>query len=200
MAIDQYTKQAQEFLTNHGISFSVTLIGSDCPKFCEDARVDKDMDKVSVYPRKSHIHGKHYRITISRSKGPVGSEAETAIGRWLTGTLTMDFWNSYADEEHNAYYHLKYGELSLPRENQYWDKLGKFPRPFIKAPKSPTAYDVLASITKSEPGTFEDFCGGYGYDSDSRRAYQTYEAVVDEWKKVRAFFTDEELTELQEIQ
>lgn len=65
---------------------------------------------------------------------------------------------------------------------------------------APTAYDVLASLTKSNPGTFEDFCGETGYDTDSRSAEKTYRAVVDEWLKVSAFFTAEEIEKLQKIQ
>jgi len=63
----------------------------------------------------------------------------------------------------------------------------------------PSAYDVLCAVTKSDPGTFEDFCSGFGYDSDSRKAFATWEAVVKEWNDVRAFFTPAELEQLQEI-
>ena len=59
-----YKKQAEEFLTKHRIKFSAVLIGSDCPPFCPDAKAQKDMDKVDMYPRKTHIHGKHYRCTF----------------------------------------------------------------------------------------------------------------------------------------
>lgn len=68
-----------------------------------------------------------------------------------------------------------------------------------KANKPPTAYDILACITKSDPGTFKDFCSDFGYDSDSRKAFQTYQDVCAEWQDVRAFFTDKQLEELQEI-
>lgn len=63
----------------------------------------------------------------------------------------------------------------------------------------PTAYDVLACLTKSDPGTFEDFCYEMGYDTDSKRAEKTHSAVWAEWTKVNAFFTDDEIEQLQEI-
>jgi hypothetical protein len=63
----------------------------------------------------------------------------------------------------------------------------------------PTAYDALTAITKSDPGTFKDFCGDFGYDEDSRRAERTYIAVVEEWKNVERMFGDV-LERLQEIQ
>lgn len=61
------------------------------------------------------------------------------------------------------------------------------------------AYDILASLTKYNPGMFSDFCNEYGYDADSRKAFATYEAVCEEWKKVSSFFTEEELEEMQGI-
>lgn len=64
----------------------------------------------------------------------------------------------------------------------------------------PTAYHVLTCLTKSDPGTFEDFCSVFGYDTDSRRAEKTYKSVVQEWAKVSEFFTEDEIEQLQEIQ
>jgi hypothetical protein len=65
---------------------------------------------------------------------------------------------------------------------------------------APTAYDVLASLTKYEVGSFEDFCGDYGYDTDSRSAYKTYKAVLKEWKNIERLFSSEQIELLQEIQ
>lgn len=66
-------------------------------------------------------------------------------------------------------------------------------------PVYPTAYDVLAAITKYDPGSFNDFCAEYGYDTDSRKAHATWEAVHEEWSGVRSFFPVEALEELREI-
>ena len=65
--------------------------------------------------------------------------------------------------------------------------------------EEPSAYELLASLTKSDPGTFEEFCGEFGYDTDSRKAYKTYSAVVREWCKVNRLFTEAQILELQEI-
>ena len=64
----------------------------------------------------------------------------------------------------------------------------------------PTAYDVLTAIIDCDPGTFNNFCGDYGYDNDSRKAQELYFAVQEEWEMVKAFFTSEELAEVIEIQ
>jgi hypothetical protein len=81
-----YQKHAARFLLDAGLTFRAVLVGNDCPTFCEDSQKDVDMDKLDTYPRKSHIHGKHYRCTISQKD---------------RGHVSFDFWNSYADEENN---------------------------------------------------------------------------------------------------
>lgn len=63
----------------------------------------------------------------------------------------------------------------------------------------PTAYDILACLTKYDPGTLEDFCSDYGYDEDSRKAESTYKAVCKEWRNVERVFGDY-LDGLREIQ
>ena len=62
------------------------------------------------------------------------------------------------------------------------------------------AYSVLACLTKYNPGMFSDFCMEYGYDEDSRKAFEGYTAVCEEWKKVSSFFSASEIEELREVQ
>lgn len=38
-------------------------------------------------------------------------------------------------------------------------------------------FDSLISDASTESDTFEDFCGEFGYDTDSRRAYATWELL-----------------------
>ena len=64
----------------------------------------------------------------------------------------------------------------------------------------PTAYDVLASMTKYDPGTFDQFCSEYGYDADLKDSKKTYNAVVKEWDRLNDLFSDEEIEQLREIQ
>jgi len=175
--MSEYTERAERFLQENGLEFRAVLVGSDCPMFCKDAKDDKDMDQIEKFPRRSHIHGKHYRCTVSGK------------GRHVS----FDFWNSYSDEEHNA---KKRGEWGNPGYYD-WDvamKVRKEPK------RTPIAYDLLACLQKCDVGSFENFCGDFGYDEDSRSAERTYDAVRDEWRKVQRFFTVQELEQLQEIQ
>lgn len=70
---------------------------------------------------------------------------------------------------------------------------------YVSDVKKPTPYNILASLTKSDPSTFEDFCSDFGYDEDSRKAEKTWKAVCEEWYKVSAFFSPSEIEQLQEI-
>lgn len=76
------------------------------------------------------------------------------------------------------------------------------PLPFIlhyeKIP--PSDYGILACLTKDDPGTFEDFCGDYGYNTDSRKAEKTYFAVQKEYQNLRGLFSEAELILMAEIQ
>lgn len=193
-----YEKQADDFLSKHGLKFEAVLIGSDCPRFCDDADKGLKMDDVNKFPRKSHIHGKHYRCTITRT-----SPSDQQKARGGMGCFVSDFWNSYSDEEFNALgskeYReggsgvFKYGRVKviLTRPGQFTWKNG--------AQKTVRAYDLLACLTKYDPGTFRDFCSEFGYDDDSMKAFSTYQAVQEEFGKTQRFFTAEEMKELQEI-
>jgi hypothetical protein len=68
--------------------------------------------------------------------------------------------------------------------------------------KEPDAYDVLSCIASDlyAPETFEEFCSEYGYDEDSRKAERTFKATNDLNRRLRAFFTAEEIEGLQEIE
>jgi hypothetical protein len=63
----------------------------------------------------------------------------------------------------------------------------------------PSSYDLLASLTKYDPGSFESWCAEFGYNDDSRKAYAQHRSVVREWKKVQRFFSEAELELIREI-
>ena len=69
----------------------------------------------------------------------------------------------------------------------------------IHYPTAPTLYEVLTCLQKYEVGTFEDFCGDFGYDNDSRSAFKIHKAVVKEYEAMQRLFTNEELEVLRLI-
>jgi hypothetical protein len=95
--------------------------------------------------------------------------------------------------EHYRVYFRRKGQAPGHRLS-FWNSMND-----VTEGNTPSAYDVITCLAKSDPGDFEEFCGNYGYDTDSRKAEKTYKAVVAEWKNVEAFFSEEELAEMGEI-
>lgn len=97
-------------------------------------------------------------------------------------------------------------KLSLPDTDirkwvmwNHYSDFGSVKLDKIVRPKEPTLYSVLACLQKYDVGSFEDFCGEFGYDTDSRRAKKTYKAVVKEYDKMCSLFNNDELELLAEI-
>jgi hypothetical protein len=58
---------------------------------------------------------------------------------------------------------------------------------------APSAADVLACLAsdaRSGEESFEDFCGSFGYDADSRKAHTTWKACAKMTKQLRRLLGD----------
>jgi hypothetical protein len=62
---------------------------------------------------------------------------------------------------------------------------------WTREPDAADVLDCLLSDASSADQSFEDWCGDYGYDTDSRRHERTYKAVVRQTAKLRAFLGDD---------
>lgn len=165
-----YQKQAQDFLDKHEITFSVVRDKIGCPLWCDG----------------KHIHGDHHIVTFKRG----------------TKEFKLDFWDSYKDKAiRDCEWNPSYRGKDLPEE--LWGlNLKEISFKKSEARKLPTAYDVLACLTTYDVGTIDDFISEFGYEmktsGDFAKIQITYNAVVDEWRKVNSFFNDC-LDELREI-
>ena len=171
----KYEQQAEAFLKATNTEFKCEFLFNG-KYFCDD----KEMRDV-------------YRITLTRGRR----------------SYTFQFGQSIVN---SGFYYTKGRKVNQIDRSQLtnkhlvaWIKLRDYDflnngtSDTIHYPIAPTAYVVLACLTKSDPCTFEDFCSTYGYDEDSRKAEKIYNAVLDEWKNVCALFTDGEIEQLQEI-
>lgn len=125
--------------------------------------------------KRNGIEQPRFQITLSReSRKPI----------------VFDFWASHASSHR------------VPRFE--WNREYRHGKPIAneRYPINPTAYDVLACISgdwQASDQTFEEWASHFGADTDSRKAYATWERCRDFALKLRRFFTAEELEALSEI-
>lgn len=112
----------------------------------------------------------------------------------------------WADEnkEHGLYYRITLSKSYKTKKIypsritfDFWDSIAA-----KEKGETPSAYSVLACISGDVhcPETFEDFCAEYGYNEDSRAAYATFKRCTKFSRRLRDFFTAQEIKELAEIQ
>lgn len=172
-----YQKQANDFLTKTGVSFEARFIKNDF-------YFDGDKEKRDIY-----------EITLARGERKIVFN----FGQSLNDSrFYAQYGRSKTDLDRKF---LSTDKTILLRELRYILKFdfGTVISDKIHYPKAPTAYDVLAGLTKYDVGTLEDFCNEYGYDPDSKTADKIYHAVRKEFANVQRLWTDEEIRELQEI-
>lgn len=172
------------------------------------------------YCRRGHITTETHSGTAIRCNGPRGTAALDRRHTADEGKHTMS--NEYDEQaekfltDHGIKFTAKFithgihwpddketrdiWRLRLTRGNSRGRSVSvRFGQSIAARGETPRAYDLLACLTKYDPGTFADFCSEFGYD-DSRKAERTYRAMVKEWKQVAGFFSSAEIEALQEVQ
>ncbi len=173
--VSSYEQQALDFLTKTDTALEVTFL--EHTKYWPDDKEARDI----------------YQFTLTRGSRSYSAKFGQSISSSLYQVITIDQpWNK------NTY------AIGITKKyTNYKDKIIKGKESDARRWKgkelTPTAYDILACLTTSDPGTFENFCSEYCYDTDSRKAEETYKAVKAEYLGLCALFTDKEMKELQEI-
>lgn len=128
-----------------------------------------------------------YHVTIKTPRGEMALKFWDSLNN--TEKCNLSFEN-YCAKFHHCYSNAMNLKEKIDAKRGY--KLYKFQH-------MPKEYDILACLTKYDPGTFEDFCFEYGYDTDSRRAEIIYFLCQKEYKDLSRIFTAEQLEQLAEI-
>lgn len=167
-----YQKQAQDFLTSTG-----TELKAEFKRFGKHFEDDKTERFI-------------FKVTIKRGKRSFSFDYGSSIAD------AESFFKDMVSEDWRK--HFKYPARVLKDEDELKSIL-----PFINKHKDkitlPSAYDVLACLTKQGFADFEDFCEAFGYDADSKKAEKVYDAVCKEWANVQKIWTDAEIEKLAEI-
>jgi hypothetical protein len=179
--ISTYEQTAIDFLTKTNTEFKAEYL-----KY--DYHFAGDKDKRDIYKITLKRGSRSYSFDFGQSIVNSGFKFKLGSGR----EINLDIPENQRDhflKSKSLYDLIKYTvEYGGVTKN---DKIIK--------PKEPNCYDVLACLTKYDPGTFENFCSEFGYDEDSKRAEKTYRAVKDEYQNLCALFTDEEMNLMSEI-
>ena len=172
MRDNEFTRQADEFLEKANAKLTIRWIG---------LMRNEMWDEKELRDR--------YEITLTTPKG----------------SMTIDFWDSIHDTEiHN----MTASEYAKKIYRLHWESVEcdynmkvKICKELSQAKQNAevTAYDILSCLEKYEIGTFEEFCAECGYSNDSIRAYKTFIACDEQYKKLKRLFTEEQMKELCEI-
>jgi hypothetical protein len=74
-------------------------------------------------------------------------------------------------------------------------------RGILEMKRPPSDYNLLACMSSDshQSDTFEDWCGEFGYDTDSRKALDTFLKCQKISADINRFFTIDEIEALREI-
>jgi hypothetical protein len=192
METTDYAKQASDFIASTGLKITKQYQGHR--SYFPD---DKEQRAV-------------WSITFSR-------EDKSAHARWplkpsYTFTFGQSIVDSYIIEDDEGY-----RTFPIKLKQWPWGINTKWPKSYAEAlakgkgkiggrysirqaKQEPTDYDVLTCVEKTAPSTFEDFCSEYDYDTDSRKALDTFLKVQEQAAAMARLFTPDELERLAEIQ
>lgn len=171
-----YEERANSFLSKHNVKIEISFLRHD--KYFHDDKESRDVYSVKIFRDKRYYGFEFGQSIVNSGFYYTKGKQKIAIERKF-----LDVKNLAAIIKKRDWYFLNNGKSDI-----------------IHYPEKPSNYDILACITKRDPGTFEEFCIEFGYSNDSIKAEKTYKAVVNEYTNMCRIFSDSELEELQEIQ
>ena len=171
--MDNYEKQATEFLASTGATIECTKLGTF--KYFSDDEEPRDV----------------FNVTIARGTRNYSFKyGDSLINTWYRAILRSNGTQATDAMMHHFRVRNRAELSALALRNK---------KKLRAVPKVPTAYSVLAGLIKYNPGSFESFCDEFGYSTDSIKARDTYIAVQDEYRGLCSLFTNEEMELLAEI-
>jgi len=177
--MNEYEKQANDFMQETGCTMHAVKLGT-MPHFDDDKK-SRDVFQITF------VRGdKSYSFRF-------GDSISNTLDRLLASSIQLgsrcQLVPTQALFEHT---HTK-------NAHRFCEWCNKNTKRLRAVPKEPSAYSILACLTKYDPGSFKNFCAEFGYDTDSMRAMKTYQAVQEEYEGVCRLFNAEEREQLQEI-
>ncbi len=176
-----YQKRAADFCEKTGVTITSRFLRND-------KHFDHDDHKRDIYEVVIARGARSFTITFGQSLKN-SQKYLYKTGNIAGAEFTLDG------------YPLRGTRFSRNRETLEFDRTSPYAsqRCVLFPGTPPDEYDILAAMTKYDPGTLENFCSEFGYDTDSKRAERVYKSVSEEWLNVQKIWTDREIEELREI-
>lgn len=185
--MNDYQKEVKEFCTKYGVKIIPVYTGHR--KYFSDDKTARACYSVTIERKGKIPYTFDFGQSLQDSYQAKDGHKNTWSQKWGKVPQHFNFENKelpvIAKEEKT----FRYRQFKTSPTHEVTIRQAIIP---------PTEYDILAAVTKNDPGTFDDFCADYGYDTDSKKAEQTYFAVQKEWSNINRLFADC-MEELQEI-
>ena len=173
IVMNEYEKQATEFLASTGATIECTKLGT-FPFFSDDEE-PRDVFNVTI--------ARGTRSYSFKFGDSLANTMKRAVARTPNLVPTTEM--------------MRHVGVRNSAEFSAWVQRNK--EKLRAVPKQPTAYSILAAMTKYNPGSFKSFRDEFGYSTDSTKARDAYIAVQDEYHGLCSLFTNEEMELLAEI-
>jgi len=178
----------KDYLETIGVVCHIQHIGPSCPPFCEDKS-----KPFMGFPRRNHIHGDEYRLTLTRTQNTSKCES-------------FQYWDSMHNAERNWLISInaRMGESNrqdalLAKHGANRTRANSWTMPALKGKATPNVTDISACIERTRPEDYESWCGDFGYEPDSRKAHAIWEACNAQYRQMSHIFTPAELARLDEL-
>lgn len=116
----------------------------------------------------------------------------------LLGKIKKGNWDCYAWE-------VTFNLIGKPLfVTQYYTGVGLIKKPVVMntpVPKTPCNKDIMHSLlldASAGSESFNDWCDNFGYESDSIKAFNTYQHCCNTAKELSKLFTRAELADMRE--
>ena len=130
-----------------------------------------------------------YVVTLSNSKGAYTFE----FGDSLMHTAALYYLKNYVSVGNMNVCAILGDRLT---DEQLLQKAKRYA-------KKPTAYGILSCLQKQDVGSFEEFCGEFGYDEMPLSKYNNIKSIYDscatQYKELIKLFNEQQMEALQEI-
>lgn len=167
----EYEKQAADFLEKTGATLEARYL-KYAPYFPEDE------DSRDIWEIKLKRGSREYVFTFGSSLHD--------LEEWQD-----EIWKKRPSFMSRQTVEQERQKLIIARKVNQWGEMGKDHRP--------TAYDILAGMSKYEPAdNVDDFAAEFGYTKPSQ-ALKIFNAVQEEYKNLKMLFSDEEMELLREV-